>query len=49
LFQSEPTGAALHVQPGPVAPDAGIVAVTVEPEAGSQQPTTTPFMVATLQ
>jgi anti-sigma-K factor RskA len=49
LFQSEPTGAAIHVQPGPVVADAAAVAVTVEPEAGSPQPTTTPFMVATLQ
>jgi anti-sigma-K factor RskA len=49
LFQSEPTGAAIHVRPGPVVADASAVAVTVEPEAGSQQPTSTPFMVATLQ
>jgi hypothetical protein len=49
LFQSEPSGAAMHVQPGPVVADASLVAVTVEPESGSPQPTTTPFMVATLQ
>lgn len=49
LFQSESTGAALHVQPGPVPADAAAIAVTVEPEAGSPQPTTTPFMVAALQ
>jgi|SRR5579883_177714 len=49
LFQSDSNGAATHVQPGPVAPDANIVAVTLEPAQGSDQPTTTPLLAATLQ
>jgi hypothetical protein len=49
LFQSDSTGAATHVNPGPVAADAAIVAVTLEPQQGSAQPTTTPLLAATLQ
>lgn len=49
LFQSDATGAATHVQPGPVVPDANIVAVTLEPSQGSAAPTTTPLLAATLQ
>ena len=49
LFQSDASGAATHVQPGPVVADASIVAVTLEPQSGSPQPTTTPLLAATLQ
>jgi len=46
LFQSE-GGTALHILSGPVdLASVGAVAVTVEPEAGSQAPTTTPIIVA---
>jgi len=48
LFQSESGGAALHVQPGPVDPNVAVVAVTLEPESGSLQPTSTPLIAATL-
>lgn len=48
LFQSQPGGAALHVQPGPVDPNLATVAVTLEDQAGAQQPTTTPLLAATL-
>jgi anti-sigma-K factor RskA len=47
LFQSEPAGTALHILSGPVDPATlGAVAVTVEPEAGSPAPTSTPIIVA---
>jgi hypothetical protein len=49
LFQSDPTGAALHIQPGPVPPTVATVAVTLEPDTGSLHPTTTPIFAATLQ
>jgi hypothetical protein len=46
LFQAE-GGTALHILSGPVdLASVGAVAVTVEPEAGSQAPTTTPIIVA---
>jgi hypothetical protein len=47
LFQSDPTGGALHILPGPVDTTAlGAVAVSVEPESGSPAPTTTPVIQA---
>jgi anti-sigma-K factor RskA len=49
LFRSDETGNAIHLQPGPV--DAGsiaAVAVSVEPESGSAQPTTKPIIVAAM-
>lgn len=47
LFQPDAAGNALHVQPGPVnAAALGRVAVTVEPEAGSTAPATSPIIVA---
>jgi hypothetical protein len=46
LFQSDSLGEALNVMSGPVLPNTSTVAVTVEPEAGSQAPTTTPIIVA---
>jgi len=49
LFQSDSSGAATHVHPGPVAADANIIAVTLEPARGSDQPTSTPLLAATLQ
>ncbi|HEY7336622.1 MAG TPA: anti-sigma factor [Bryobacteraceae bacterium] len=49
LFQSAADGSALHVLSGPVdAASLGAVAVSVEPQAGSQAPTTTPIIVAML-
>jgi hypothetical protein len=49
LFQSDAAGTAAHVRPGPVAAGASIIAVTLEPQQGSDQPTTTPLLAATLQ
>lgn len=49
LFDSDAGGAATHLRPGAV--DLGslsAVAVSVEPEGGSAQPTTTPILVAAL-
>lgn len=44
-FKAESNASAVYVRPGPVeAPQA--VAVSVEPEGGSPQPTTTPFIVS---
>lgn len=47
LFQSEPDATAVFVRPGPVE-SAAAIAVTVEPQGGSPQPTTTPFIVTKL-
>jgi hypothetical protein len=47
LFRSQPDLSAVFVRPGPVE-NAAAVAVTVEPEGGSPQPTTTPFIVTNL-
>jgi hypothetical protein len=47
LFQSQPDATAVFVRPGPVE-NAAAIAVTVEPEGGSPQPTTTPFIVTKL-
>jgi hypothetical protein len=47
LFQSQPDATAVFVRPGPVE-NAAAIAVTVEPEGGSTQPTTTPFIVTKL-
>jgi anti-sigma-K factor RskA len=47
LFQSQPNGTALHIQETPVTLDTK-VAVTLEPESGSAQPTSTPLFVAGL-
>jgi len=47
MFQSESDGSAMHIQPGPVDLTAGgAVAVTLENEAGVDQPTSTPLIVA---
>jgi hypothetical protein len=49
LFQSHRDGQALHVRPGPVDVAAtAAVAVTIENQAGADQPTTTPLIVAAL-
>jgi anti-sigma-K factor RskA len=45
VFRSQPDATAVFVRPGPV-DNAAAIAVTVEPEGGSPQPTTTPFIVA---
>ena len=47
IFQSQPDATAVFVRPGPVE-NAAAIAVTVEPEGGSPQPTTTPFIVTKL-
>jgi hypothetical protein len=47
IFESQSDATAVFVRPGAVANTAAI-AVTVEPEGGSPQPTTTPFIVAKL-
>lgn len=47
LFQRQPDGTALFVGSGPVT-NAAAIAVTVEPEGGSVQPTTTPFVITRL-
>jgi len=46
-FRGEADASAVYVRPGPVV-NAAAVAVTVEPEGGSPQPTTTPFIVTKL-
>jgi anti-sigma-K factor RskA len=49
LFQSESHGTAMYLRKGAVdMASAGAIAVTLEPEAGSQAPTSTPIIVATL-
>jgi anti-sigma-K factor RskA len=49
LFQSDAQGNALYIRSGRVdRANTGAVAVTLEPEAGSSAPTTTPIIVAAL-
>src|ERR1700733_577163 len=49
LFQSQNDGSAMHVRPGIVdLASTAAVAVTVENQAGADQPTTTPLIVAPL-
>ena len=49
LFQPETSGAVLHVRRGAVDPAAaGAVAITLETEGGSDQPTSSPIAVAAL-
>lgn len=46
-FQSNDVGAAFHILSGPVdLATLGVIAVTIEPEAGSPAPTTTPIIAA---
>lgn len=47
-FGREADATAVYLRPGPVQGDAAALAVTVEPEGGSPQPTTTPFLVMKL-
>jgi anti-sigma-K factor RskA len=47
-FSREADASAVYVRPGPVQGDAAAMAVTVEPDGGSPQPTTTPFLVMKL-
>lgn len=49
LFQSNATGATVHVHPGPAAAGVNTITVTLEPAQGSGQPTGTPLLTATLQ
>jgi hypothetical protein len=46
-FKGEREGTAVYVHPGPLE-SAAAIAVTVEPDGGSPQPTTTPFIVSRL-
>ncbi len=46
LFQATSQGSALHLARGPVDPATSAVAISVEPEAGSAAPSTTPIVVA---
>ena len=49
LFQSQDDGSAMHVRPGTVdMASTAAIAVTVENQAGADQPTTTPLIVAPL-
>lgn len=49
LFQSQQNGRAMHLQPGTVdVASTAAIAVTVENEAGADQPTTQPLIVAAL-
>jgi anti-sigma-K factor RskA len=47
VFRSQADSSAVFIRPGPVE-NAAAVAVTVEPEGGSPQPTTKPFIVTKL-
>jgi len=46
LFRGGANGTATHLVSGPVDPNTAAVAVSVEPESGSNAPTTTPIVVA---
>jgi len=46
LFQSDASGTVMYFSRGPVDPATAAVAVSIEPEAGSPAPTTTPLIVA---
>jgi anti-sigma-K factor RskA len=49
LFQSQSDGTAMYLRKGAVdIASTGAIAVTLEPEAGSQAPTTQPLIVAAL-
>jgi anti-sigma-K factor RskA len=45
VFQSQPDATAVFVRPGPV-DEAAAITVTVEPDGGSPQPTTSPIVIA---
>ncbi|HTS65774.1 MAG TPA: anti-sigma factor [Candidatus Acidoferrales bacterium] len=49
MFQSASDGSGMHVQRGPVDTNADVVAVTMEPAAGSDQPTSTPLFAAPIR
>ena len=49
MFQTASDGSGMHVQRGPVDPNADLVAVTLEPAAGSDQPTSTPLFAAPIR
>jgi hypothetical protein len=43
MFQPDDNSSAMHMMRGLVDPNAGLIAVTMEPEAGSAQPTSAPL------
>ncbi len=46
LFKSAADGSAIHLRPGPVdLTEAAAIALSVEPDGGSAQPTTAPFLI----
>jgi hypothetical protein len=49
MFQSSSDGTAMHVQRGRVDPNADLVAVTLEDEAGVDAPTTTPLFATPIR
>lgn len=49
VFESNRDGNALHVQRGPVDPNADLLAVTVENAAGASAPTTSPLFAAPIR
>ena|SRR5579871_4763642 len=50
LFQSQRDGSAMHIRPGTVdVGTTGAIAVTVEDQAGADQPTVAPFIVAPVE
>jgi anti-sigma-K factor RskA len=50
MFQSNTDGSAMHVRPGTVdIQSTGAIAVTVEDQAGADQPTTTPLIMAPVE
>ena len=46
MFMSDNNGSAMHMMQGAVDSDASLVAVTLEPAAGSAEPTSTPLFAA---
>jgi hypothetical protein len=48
MFQSEPGGSAMHIQLGS-AENTDAVAVTMENQAGADQPTSTPLFAAPIR
>jgi hypothetical protein len=49
MFHSAADGSAMHVQQGAMDPNANLIAVTMEPESGSSQPTSNPLFAAPIR
>lgn len=49
MFHATSEGSAMYMKRAPIDPDAALVAVTIEPEAGSDQPTSTPLFAAPIK